>query len=434
MNAKPYDSSAVAARTRSAASAAPDTAGRGAHHARSEGEQPAENNQVPSALLSERGATVPPASAVIALISVHMIEAAGWQPRKVFSGIERLADTIAGSSEHAALGVLEPLLVRRLPAAGKYELIDGERRWRACKLVASRQPDGDYLVPCRVFDVSDAIAPLLGQVANVERENPNPLETAYGYMRARDALRRVAPEMGTVRAMAPLSRHGKSQLNEYIVIAENLTDEFISAAGVVTAEGKADFEALGTLGPKALVRIAREGDEARRAESLRLALGLQRLRPENGDKAGGDRTADVPARPRTLAERVALHRDVGRQVGSLRRPAQRRTPAEARRLLEEELLPATIAFAERACSESGGSGFHMDADAGCVALLLPTPPEALSTEQVARLRDALAGLMERLPPADRRRRDGRRATVRSRKTPADPKPSSPAPSGGVPDA
>jgi ParB family chromosome partitioning protein len=367
------------------------------------------------------GPALPQASAAIATISVHLIEPAPWQPRKVFSGIERLADTIAGSSEHAAVGVLEPLLVRRLPA-GKYELIDGERRWRACKLIASRRPDGDYLVPCRVFDVSEAIAPLLGQVANVERENPNPLETAYGYLTARDALRRDAPEMATARAMAPLSRHEKSQLNEYIAIAESVTKEFIELAGIMTVDDLPDYDAVGGLGVKALLRIAREGDEERRVDLLRLALGLPPRRAEAGQEKPSD-----DARPRTLAERVALHRDQGRQVGSLRRPAQRRTPEEARRLVQEELLPAAFAFAERACSGPGGTGFHMEVDEERFGLLLPGRAEALSAEQVTRLREYLTGLLARLPGPHRPRSTPRRAASRRQEAAAGPSEATKAP-------
>lgn len=420
MSAKPYDSSAAAARTRAATQAAPDA---GAAETNAVFRRPDQSSIDAGA--GEAGPALPQASAAIACISVHLIHPAPWQPRRVFSGIERLADTIAGSSEHTAVGVLEPLLVRRM-ASGNYELIDGERRWRACKLIASRRPDGDYPVPCRVFEVSDAIAPLLGQVANVERENPSTLETAYGYLRARDALRRVAPRMGTVRAMAPLSRHERSQLNEYLVIAENISDDLIVNAGIVT-EGGPDYEAVGALGVKALLRVAREADESRRVELLQLALGRQLQRPEGREDEGGAPAADDLARPRTLAERVALHRDEGRQIGSLRRPAQRRTPEEARRLVQEDLLPAAFAFAERACSGPGGAGYHIEADAERFALLVPGPPETLSMEQVARLRDEVSRLLQRLPRPGRSPRHGRRTAEPARKASTEPTVAAPTP-------
>src|SRR5690606_13071690 len=96
---------------------------------------------------------------------------------------------IRGEGETKGVGIVEPLLARRMPS-GRYELIDGERRWRAAKIIAYERPDGDYPVPVRLFDVSDAVAQLIGQAANEQRDQPKALEMSMTYMRLREALAR----------------------------------------------------------------------------------------------------------------------------------------------------------------------------------------------------------------------------------------------------
>lgn len=92
-----------------------------------------------------------------------------WQARKHFdsSQLAELADTIR---EH---GVLQPILVRSGP--GGYELIAGERRWRAAQLA------GIETIPALVRNVSDEQAATLGLVENLQRSDLNPIEEAEGY-------------------------------------------------------------------------------------------------------------------------------------------------------------------------------------------------------------------------------------------------------------
>ena len=92
-----------------------------------------------------------------------------WQARKHFdsSQLAELADTIR---EH---GVLQPILVRSGPNG--YELIAGERRWRAAQLA------GIETIPALIRDVSDEQAATLGLVENLQRSDLNPIEEAEGY-------------------------------------------------------------------------------------------------------------------------------------------------------------------------------------------------------------------------------------------------------------
>ncbi len=116
------------------------------------------------------------------------------QPRRNFDedALQELADSIR---EH---GVLEPLIVR--PVGGSYEIVVGERRWRACQIA------GVTTVPVLIRDLSDRDAMELALVENLQREDLNPIEEAEAYRRLLDEFgltqeevaRRVGKERSTV--------------------------------------------------------------------------------------------------------------------------------------------------------------------------------------------------------------------------------------------
>ena len=91
------------------------------------------------------------------------------QPRKTFdeAALNELADSIA---QH---GVLQPLLVRPLPGGG-YQLVAGERRWRASRIAGLKE------VPVIVKELSDTEAMQLAIIENLQREDLNPIEEAEG--------------------------------------------------------------------------------------------------------------------------------------------------------------------------------------------------------------------------------------------------------------
>ncbi len=92
------------------------------------------------------------------------------QPRTDFDdeALSKLADSI---KQH---GVLQPLLVRPLPTGG-YQIIAGERRWRAARMAGLDE------VPVVIRDMDDKGAMELALVENLQRENLNPVEEALGY-------------------------------------------------------------------------------------------------------------------------------------------------------------------------------------------------------------------------------------------------------------
>lgn len=92
------------------------------------------------------------------------------QPRKVFeeAALNELAESIA---QH---GVIQPLLVRPMVDGG-YQLVAGERRWRASRMAGLTE------VPVVIKDLTDAQVAELALVENLQRENLNPIEEAFGF-------------------------------------------------------------------------------------------------------------------------------------------------------------------------------------------------------------------------------------------------------------
>lgn len=97
------------------------------------------------------------------------------QPRKQFDE-EALAELSNSIAQH---GVLQPLLVRPMPDGG-YQLVAGERRWRASRMAGLTE------VPVVIRDLTDSQVAQLALVENLQRENLNPLEEANGYKELSD--------------------------------------------------------------------------------------------------------------------------------------------------------------------------------------------------------------------------------------------------------
>lgn len=111
-------------------------------------------------------------------VAIEKIRANPSNPRRVFSE-EDLEDLARSLKEH---GLLQPILVRRTQddAVHDYELIAGERRWRAS------QRAGLHSVPIVVRDVDDRQALELAIIENVQRADLNPVEEAQGYQQLMD--------------------------------------------------------------------------------------------------------------------------------------------------------------------------------------------------------------------------------------------------------
>ncbi len=125
-------------------------------------------------------------------IPVDQIQPSAWQPRRQFAP-EAMAELTSSIRER---GVLQPLLVRR--SGERYELIAGERRWRAARDAGLKE------VPALLLDAADQDALEVALVENVQRQDLNPIEEAEAYQALADKFgltqEAIAARTGRARA------------------------------------------------------------------------------------------------------------------------------------------------------------------------------------------------------------------------------------------
>ena len=104
------------------------------------------------------------------LLPISQVESCSTQPRKAFDP-DALADLSESIRQH---GIIQPLTVRKLQS-GYYQIIAGERRWRAARMAGLTE------VPAIVIEADDRKAMELAMIENLQREDLNPMEEAEGY-------------------------------------------------------------------------------------------------------------------------------------------------------------------------------------------------------------------------------------------------------------
>jgi ParB family chromosome partitioning protein len=203
-------------------------------------------------------------------------------PRRAFSDAElgELSDSIR---QH---GVIQPIVVRPVKgAADRFEIIAGERRWRAS------QKAGLHEVPIVPVDVSDSDALEIAIIENVQRENLNAMEEAQGYHALADEFKHSAEEIAKLV--------GKSR--SHVANMMRLTKLPADVQALITAGELSAGHARALIGvPDAssvAKRIVAEGLNVRQAEALAHEEGVPARKPQK------PRAAAAPARkdPDTLA-------------------------------------------------------------------------------------------------------------------------------------
>lgn len=227
-------------------------------------------------------------------LPIAKVEPRDNQPRTVFDeeALSELADSIR------EYGVIQPVTVRKLDS-GYYQLIAGERRWRAARIAGLTE------IPARVIEADDKLTTELALVENLQREDLNPVEEAQGY-------RTLMEEYGLTQDEAA-QRVGKSRpavanaLRLLSLAPEVL--QFVEQ-GLLSA-GHA--RALVTVKPEELQidaarQVMKNGLSARRTEELAKRL-MRAPKPEAVDDGAirVDYAAEVTRRlERALGRRVLL--------------------------------------------------------------------------------------------------------------------------------
>ena len=198
------------------------------------------------------------------LLPISQVEPGLDQPRKRFDP-ETLEDLAQSIRQH---GIIQPLTVRRLPS-GYYQIIAGERRWRAAKLANLME------VPAIIIEADDRKVMELGLIENLQREDLNPAEEARGFQTLISEYgmtqEQVAERMGKSRPAVANTLRLLALPEEVLVMLE----EGALSAGHARA-------LLGLPSPALMIqcakKIAAEGLSVRQTEAL--VKAMQRSKPD----------------------------------------------------------------------------------------------------------------------------------------------------------
>ncbi len=232
-------------------------------------------------------------------IPIELIEPNPDNPRKIFKE-EELEDLSRSLREK---GMLQPLLVRRKPDQRTYEIIAGERRWRAA------QRAGLHDLPVLIRDMSDGEALEIALVENIQRSDLNPIEEARGYSQLIEQFgytqQKLAESVGKSRSHIANTLRLLALPEE---VRRKLEEGDLTAGHARTLIAKADPVA-------AAEQIVKLGLTVRDAERLSRESSENQQRPD----AGKEKSADVRALEADLREHLGLRVEIadGKRGGRL---------------------------------------------------------------------------------------------------------------------
>jgi len=147
-------------------------------------------------------------------ISIELIQRGTYQPRVHFEpeALQELADSIK------AQGVIQPIVVRPI-SAGKFEIIAGERRWRASQLAGLDE------IPAVVKDLNDQSAAAISLIENIQREDLNPLEESRALQRLIDEFEMTHQQVAEVVSRSRATVTNLLRLKDLNEDVKHLVDE-----------------------------------------------------------------------------------------------------------------------------------------------------------------------------------------------------------------
>ncbi|GBE08001.1 putative chromosome-partitioning protein ParB [bacterium BMS3Bbin11] len=245
------------------------------------------------ALLGDSGASVDDISPdKLQQLPVEFLQRGQFQQRRQMDqdALDELANSIARQ------GVLQPIVARKL-ASGDYEIIAGERRWRAA------QQAGLGRVPVVVRELSDEDAMVIGLIENLQREDLNPIEEARGMQRLIEEFtmthQQVADSVSRSRvAVSNLLRLLSLQSDVSTLLEQGQLDMGHARALLSLEEG---------LQYKAAQQIVKSGMSVRQAEQL-----VRRLQEDRNSLAGKAKVKDPDVRhlEESLSEKLGTHVEI----------------------------------------------------------------------------------------------------------------------------
>nr|WP_297403822.1 ParB/RepB/Spo0J family partition protein [uncultured Marinobacter sp.] len=220
-------------------------------------------------------------------IPIDLIQRGRFQPRRDMdpAALQELADSIRQQ------GVMQPVVVRPI-AEGRYELIAGERRWRATQMAELDS------IPAIIRDVPDEAAIAMALIENIQRENLNPIEEAF-------ALQRLQDEFGLTQAQVAeavgKSRTTITNLLRLIGLTEDVRI-MLEHGDLEMGHGRAML----TLPPEQQVQVAKQvvGKSLSVRQTEALVRRVQQEQPDGKTKRKGEVDPNIRALQDDLAERL----------------------------------------------------------------------------------------------------------------------------------
>jgi ParB family transcriptional regulator, chromosome partitioning protein len=218
---------------------------------------------------------------------LDMIQPGKYQPRIDMSqeSLEELADSIR------AQGLVQPIVVRPI-GEGKYEIVAGERRWRASRMA------GLVEVPVLIRDVSDRSAIAMALIENIQRENLNPMEEANALFRLREEFemthQQAAEAVGKSRATVTNLLRLRNLNDDVKRMLENGDIEMGHARALLGLEGTVQSEAAKQIVEKVLsvreteqlIRRILKPSPEKKAEPVVMQADIEELEKRIANKLG----------------------------------------------------------------------------------------------------------------------------------------------------
>jgi ParB family chromosome partitioning protein len=231
-------------------------------------------------------------------VPVEYISPNPRNPRRAFVEAD-LTDLAQSIREH---GIVQPVVVRPSGTEGRYEIIAGERRWRAA------QRAGLDSVPVLIRDVNDRVALEIAIVENVQRADLNPVEEALGYQQLIDEHSYTQSDLGQIIGKSRSHVANTLRLLKLPdIIRDMLSDGSLSAGHARALVGAGDPLGLAK-------RIVEGGLSVRQAEALSQQPAARERK--SAAKAPAEKDADTVALEKLISDATGLkvvinHKDKG---------------------------------------------------------------------------------------------------------------------------
>ena len=211
------------------------------------------------------------------LLPISQVESCSSQPRKYFdeAALAELAESIR---EH---GIIQPLTVRKL-ASGYYQIIAGERRWRAARMAGLQE------VPAIVMEADDRKAAELAMIENLQREDLNPMEEAAGFQSLIETYHMTQEEAATRVGKSRSAVTNALRLLSLTPSVRKLVEEGKLSAG----HARALLPLSPAVQESAAAAVVSGGLSVRQTEALAKRLSAEK-KPEKPAPTGVDYTAEA---------------------------------------------------------------------------------------------------------------------------------------------